>query len=395
MRSCSLYTEEIDDLRLAAQELAEQLDKKMQLAKNTCAIMFCDIETEELQFLENFKKYYDFPVLCVTSVAMLESEIGYVDTGICLLVMTADDCEFSIGLTEEITADNLNSCISEAFSALKRNNGLEEKLVLCYAPVMPYFTGDEIVESFSKITNAPLFGGMASDGFTINDNRIAFDGISCRNRVGMIIISGNVKPIFQREFSIVNTKDIMHEVTSSYRNEVYELENKNFVDVLSRTGVNVSEEDVYLSFVGTVFEALVDVGNGEKVSVMRDLSVLNHEKRSGIFLGNVPEGSKMRLCLLNKENISSSVKRSFVDIFNQISVTKNYEYSTFLVSSCAGRFLLLSTEPEAEAKAYEDILPVSISLCGFYSYGEICPTYLASGNRCNVFHNKTFTLVAF
>lgn len=394
MRSCSLYTEEIDDLRLAAQELAQQLDKKMQLAKNTCAIMFCDIETEELRFLELFKQYYDFPVLCVTSVAMLESEIGYVDTGICLLVMTADDCDFQVGLTEEITADNLNCCISEAFGKLKCSD-MEEKLVLCYAPIMPYFTGDEIVESFSKITKAPLFGGMASDGFTINDNRIAFDGISCRNRVGMIIVSGNVKPLFQREFSIVNTKDIMHEVTSSKRNEVYELEDKNFVEVLSKTGVNVSEEDVYLSFVGTVFEALVDVGNGEKVSVMRDLSVLNQEKRSGIFLGNVPEGSKMRLCLLNKDNISSSVKRSFVDIFNQISDTENYEYSTFLVSSCAGRFLLLSTEPEAEAKAYEDILPDNISLCGFYSYGEICPTYLASGNRYNVFHNKTFTLVAF
>lgn len=395
MRSCTLYTEEIDDLKLAAQEMAEQLKNKMHLGENTCGIMFCDIETDEVRFMELFRQYYDFPILSVSSVAMLESEVGYVDTGICLLVMTANDCCFSVGLTEEITAENLHSCIQEGFGRLKEKGTGQEKLILCYAPVMPHFTGDEIVECFSKITKAPLFGGMASDGFTIKDNRIACNGISCRNRVGMVIITGNVKPLFQREYSIINTKDIMHEVTKSERNEVFELENENFVDVLSHTGVNVEEEDVYLSFVGTVFEALVDVGDGEKISVMRDLSVLNQENRSGVFLGNVPEGSKMRLCLLNKEDISSSVKRSFVDIFNQIDNIANYEYSTFLISSCAGRFLLLSTEPDAEAKAYADMLPDNISLCGFYSYGEICPTYLTSGRRYNVFHNKTFTLVAF
>lgn len=392
MRSCTLYTEEIDDLQLAAEEMAQQLKEKMRLSRHSCGILFCDIETDEVAFVELFKQYYNFPIMCVTSVAMLESEVGYVDTGISLLVMTAEDCSFAIGLTEEINQDNLDSCIEEAFTRIKGEQ--EEKLVLCYAPVMSYFTGDEIVECFGKITDAPLFGGMASDGFTISDNRIAFNGISCRNRVGIIVISGNVKPLFQREYSIINTKDIMHEVTKSERNEVFELENKNFVEVLSRTGVNVSEEDVYLSFVGTVFEALVNVGD-EKISVMRDLSVLNQEKRSGIFLGNVPEGSKMRLCLLNKEAISSSVKRTFEDVFYQMSQEEDYQYSTFLISSCAGRFLLLSTEPDAEAKAFESILPKDISLIGFYSYGEICPTYLTSGARYNVFHNKTFTLVAF
>ena len=196
-------------------------------------------------------------------------------------------------------------------------------------------------------------------------------------------------------YSIINTKDVMHTVTKSDRNIVYEMEGEKFLDVLARTGVNINEEDAYLSFIGTVFETMVDVGNNEKISVMRDLNTLNIEEKSGTFLGNVAVGSKMRLCLLNKDDIYNSVKRSFVDVVEQMNAIKDYEYSTFLVSSCAGRFLLLSTEPDAETKAYADMLPKTIALAGFYSYGEICPTYIGPDSRFNVFHNKTFTMVAF
>lgn len=396
MRSISVYTEEIDDLESAAKDLADKISNGLELCKNTCAIMFCDIEADEQEFISEFKKYYDFPILGATSVAMLSSDVGYADIGISLLVLTADDCEFNVGITEEINFDNAEVCIRNEYDRLKSLSKYEEeKLIVTYAPVMNDFVGDDIVKCFNSISQAPLFGGMASDGFTIKDNRVFLNGESSQNRVVMLLISGNIRPVFQHEYTIINTKDVMHTVTKSDRNIVYEMEGEKFLDVLARTGVNINEEDAYLSFIGTVFETMVDVGNNEKISVMRDLNTLNIEEKSGTFLGNVAVGSKMRLCLLNKDDIYNSVKRSFVDVVEQMNAIKDYEYSTFLVSSCAGRFLLLSTEPDAETKAYADMLPKTIALAGFYSYGEICPTYIGPDSRFNVFHNKTFTMVAF
>lgn len=396
MHSISVYTDEIDDLEAAAKDLADKIKNGLVLCKNTCAIMFCDIEADEQEFISEFKKYYDFPILGATSVAMLSSDNGYADIGISLLVLTADDCEFNVGITDEINIDNAEECIKKEYDRLKaQSEYAEEKLIITYAPVMNDFVGDDIVKCFNSISRAPLFGGMASDGFTIKDNRVFLNDISSQNRVVMLLISGSIRPVFQHEYTIINTKDVMHTVTKSDRNIVYEMEGEKFLDVLARTGVNINEEDAYLSFIGTVFETIVEVGNDEKISVMRDLNTLNIKEKSGTFLGNVAIGSKMRLCLLNKEDIYKSVKRSFVDVIGQMNEVKDYQYSTFLVSSCAGRFLLLSTEPDAEAKAYSDMLPQEISLGGFYSYGEICPTYIGEESRFNVFHNKTFTMVAF
>ena len=102
MQSIALYTDEIDDLEAVAQEFHDKISAKLPLLKNSCGIIFCDIEADELELTEQLRKYYDFPIVGATAVALLTNNEGYQNTGINFLVLTADDCTFSVGITDEI-----------------------------------------------------------------------------------------------------------------------------------------------------------------------------------------------------------------------------------------------------------------------------------------------------
>jgi len=395
MHSITVYTEEIDDLELAAEELHEQL-KDFTIYKNTLGIIFCDVETDEHALVEELHKYYDFPLLGATSVAMITSCSGYRDTGISLMLLSCDICEYIADITEELTPENAEAEIKKTYDLLRAQLSQPEKLALVYAPQMTYLYGDYLVQYFDKANpQGRLFGGIASDNFELDKNRIFFNDISSQNRVILVLIGGDIKPVFQQQYTIINDQGIMDTVTKSKDNVVYELSSGKFAEVLSSNGMAIDEADAYLKFVCSVFEADIEVGSGEHISVMRDLRSINPEDKSAVFLGNVPIGSKMRLCMLNKDNIASSVKRAFEDVLQQMLANHGQEYTTLLCTSCAGRFLNLATEPEAEGKVCEQMLPPGMTLSGMYSYGEICPTYTPSGKCYNVFHNKTFTLVAF
>ena len=59
-----------------------------------------------------------------------------------------------------------------------------------------------------------------------------------------------------------------------------------------------------------------------------------------------------------------------------------------LAVSCVGRRIVLGQHVEDETAATLDALPAGSSQVGFYSYGEISPSGVAT---CNL-HNQTMTL---
>ena len=106
MKSLQAFTEEIDFLDDAAEELSSQIDRN-QLLKNTCSFIFCGHEVNVDELTENLKNKFDFPFFGCTGIGMLSSN-GFSQETITMLVLTADDCEFELGMTDEInTPDDL------------------------------------------------------------------------------------------------------------------------------------------------------------------------------------------------------------------------------------------------------------------------------------------------
>ena len=70
MDSVVLYTEEIDELDEAAEELFGQAES-FSLKKNTLAILFTVDDTDYHELYEQLHKKWDFPIIGATAMTML------------------------------------------------------------------------------------------------------------------------------------------------------------------------------------------------------------------------------------------------------------------------------------------------------------------------------------
>ncbi|MBO4799676.1 MAG: HD domain-containing protein, partial [Lachnospiraceae bacterium] len=93
--------------------------------------------------------------------------------------------------------------------------------------------------------------------------------------------------------------------------------------------------------------------------------------------------------------ISYSIEEAFEIILKELAKCED-KYETLLCSSCCARFIGLANNTSLEGDTYLGRLPKHISLIGMYGYGEYCPvTGKETGRRYNMFHNYTFTILAF
>ena len=397
MRTIVAYTDEIDDLDMAVEELLDQT-RDFTLAKNSMAIVFMEEEADYLAFYERLSKHWSFPVMGCSAMAMLAGRHGYCRSGVTVIIMTADDCEFSVGLTDELNKEHYRDAITGLYRGLTSQMTSEPKLCLCYYGVPLDARDISSSNLISAITDAsgglPIYGGAASDNLT-------FDGFSvyCNDRLvktglALAVIAGNVSPRFVRVNSVERTATFSYEITSSKENVVYKLGENSFLDTMNNENMRVDRENVMQAYILSPFVVTIDKGDGDYVEAARVFSRVDMETGAGVFLGAMPEGAKLSVGLLNREDVCRTVERAFVQIFRELE-RQGGECSTLLCTSCSARYLALMNNPSVEAETYLRHLPDKMSLAGFYAYGECCPVQgEKTGKQYNMFHNFTFTILA-
>ena len=395
MESIVLYTEEIDDLQEAVREIFEQAEGFL-LKKNSLAILFTEDETDYPELYDLLAGKWKFPVVGCTAMAMLLGKQGYCGTGISVLLLTADDCEFAAGITDDLNKGNYERLIGDKLEELKAGLSSEIKLVISYGGMVTdeqNVAGDDIVAAIDKASGGvPLFGGLAADGFNFNRFRVFCNGTVKQSGQVMVLVAGNIEPKFVYANSVENRASFFYEVTESRSNQVIRLGNGTFMDALKREDMQVSKTDVLGDYILSPFVLTIHQPNGDSVEVARNLSVLNQETGAGCFLGAVPEGSTLSIGIINRSDVQKSVNLSFDKILNEI---REHGYKTLLCTSCCARFLALASNINAEVEAYTGRVPEGVSLAGLYSYGEYCPVRgNKTGELYNMFHNFTFTILA-
>jgi len=119
----------------------------------------------------------------------------------------------------------------------------------------------------------------------------------------------------------------------------------------------------------------------DKHPVMRTPMQANAEDRSIVFAGSLPEGSKVKLCLLpGFEVIEAALKE-----FNNYK-KEQPDPDALILFSCAGRQLTLGPYVSEEIDGIKNIW--NVPLAGFFCYGEI--GRVVSGQH--EFHNMTCSL---
>ena len=399
MESRVVYTEEVDDVEEAVKEIFDRFsDFKFQ--KNSLAIIFSEEEIDYSELYEALSQEWDFPIIGCTTMGILTSDgAGFKSDGMSLMVITGDECRFVADVTEELTLDNYQDVIGDMYHSLSDELGCDEKVILSYGvcvTAIDHVSGDDLLRATDAVGKAmPIFGGLASDRFNFEETRVFCNDKVIQNGQVIALIGGDINIRYMSVNSVESMpKPKTYTVTKSKNNEVLELDGIPMVDVLEKEHFEVSKTEVMRDYLLTPFIATVEKPDGAKVRVARNLSFLDLEKRSGYFLGDIPEGSRLEIGIVRRERVTQSLAEVLQMMRKEIDESEHH-YTTVICTSCAARYLALSTQINDEAHTWFPQLPTQIAFMGMYSYGEFCPaTDMVDNKDYNMFHNFTFTLLA-
>ncbi len=398
VESIVLYTEEIDDLELATKELFDQA-KDFILKKNSLAILYAEEETALSDLYRHLAKQWDFPIVGCTVKSMLLEPVGCSSIGISVMLMTANDVFFSAGMTYDLNLENHEEAIAHTYAGLKKQLPSEEKLILTYGVMAEKeedIVGDEIVHALEKACGrpVPIFGGLASDGFSFSNARVLCNGETAIHRQVIVLMAGAIDPQYVAVNTIENKAHFTYRVTKSHRNQVLQLGDTTFLETLEHEHVATKLGNIFAYYLLTPFLMEVKDEDGSTYEIGRTLSTLDPNTGAGAFLGCVSEGSFITFGIININDVQESVKKACNDIIDKVA-SADSPHHTLLSVSCSARYLAMASNTNMEMDVCRGLLPKNFSFLGMYGNGEICPIQSLQSKKCrNMFHNFTFAFLA-
>jgi hypothetical protein len=243
--------------------------------------------------------------------------------------------------------------------------------------------GDEIIAGIESACGigTTIFGGLAADFLRMQRTYVFNNDKLCD--YGLLALILDEEKISLSGMAVGGWKPMGMDriITKSSGNVVYTIDNEPALDFVSRyAGLKDLDTNNALNFlISSNFQ--LQLKREDKHPVMRTPMQANAEDRSIVFAGSLPEGSKVKLCLLpGFEVIEAALKE-----FNNYK-KEQPEPDALILFSCAGRQLTLGPYVSEEIDGIKNIW--SAPLAGFFCYGEI--GRVVSGQH--EFHNMTCSL---
>jgi hypothetical protein len=401
-KSTTAVTYELDDIASGTDELARITKENLKLAGNSFGLMFCDSDVDHAKFASELARKLGVPIVGYSATAMLCDGEGLCDTAAVLTTVTSDDVNFSIATSEPLTADNIAAQIASTYERAKASLDGEPKLVLAFPPYLLGIMLDIYPRELERVSGGlPIFGGLpAHDG--VHGSTAVYCGDSAAgDRLTLLLMSGDVRPVMTVKNSLGALANLKRTVTEAKGSVVYRVGDESFVEFLRRFGLDVEKlanpDEKAISF--TTYPLLIEKTGGENpdgIPVVRTLHGVDLEKGSGTAIGEVPQGSVISVGILQSKDIEKSSSDSIEDLLEKMSVgeAEGYKYSAVFAVSCVARYYVMADKNTLEADVLREKLPKDLSMSGYYSFGEICPTSVRSGKAANAAHNESLVLLA-
>jgi hypothetical protein len=230
-------------------------------------------------------------------------------------------------------------------------------------------------------TEIIITGGLAGDGARFAKTLIGLNEIPLEGRIAAIGFYGN--DISITHGSVGGWDSFGHErlITRSKENILYELDNKPALDIYKKYLGDYAKE---LPSSGLLFPLSIRT-NGYNSSLVRTILSVDEKEQSLTFAGNMPEGSYARLMTANFDRLIEGASNAA-----QNTISSNVkEPDLALLISCVGRKLVLNQRVEEEVEVVRATYGDKTAITGFYSYGEIAPSF--NNQKCEL-HNQTMTI---
>jgi len=400
MRSIVAVTNEVYDTEKAVADLLRQIEEKGPLSRNSLGMFYCDVEVDHEEFAAALCEKFPFDVIGCSSLATFDTTYGAQIMSIVLIVLTADDANFSSALTGVLTVENLRSELEAAYKKAASDMDGPGKLILLVPPFTDIVPLDDYVDILSELSgDVPVFGGLPSSNIAGEDIMMYAGGRPYKDRAAVVLLSGNVRPVFSVQNVLSTHAGQKQVVTKADKNVIYTVGDVTFTEYLKSVGLPVDELiaqgdlAVYVSTPLKVNLSKNDYSDG--IPVVRTIKSLSPADGSGVLFGAISEKSTISIATMKRQDIHDSCKMAIEEIKEKIAAADgDYTYSTLLCISCGGRYMVMADDKEVECNLIVENLPENMTLAGFYAYGEICPTVFKDGRALNRIHNESIVMCA-
>ncbi len=246
--------------------------------------------------------------------------------------------------------------------------------------------GSELVRGVNSVTNEKILvtGGLAGDGARFEATVVGLNAEPEQGLIAGIGFYGNNLKIGHGSKGGWETFGLERLVTKSEANVLYEMDDKNALDLYKRY---LGPDAEGLPGTALLYPLAVTLA-GNTEPIVRTILSVDHEAGSMTFAGDIPKGAKVRFMRANFDKLTAAASLAAT----QTQPGKRLAPDFALLISCVGRKMILGSRTEDEVDAVDEIFGHKTLLSGFYSYGEISP--LIKGQGCQL-HNQTMTITTF
>jgi hypothetical protein len=401
LKSTTTVTYELDDIQAGISELAEGALRDTETGKNGFGLLLCDSDADHKTLAAGLKQKLGIPIVGFSATSMFCGKDGLCDSAAILTAVTSDDVRFSSAVSEPLTADNIAGQTESAYNRAKAALGCDPALIMAFPPYIPGMMIDIYPRELGRASGGiPVFGGLPSHDEIHGKTAVYCGDTAYDDRMALLLMSGAVKPVMTVKNFLGSLANFKRTVTKAEGNEIYTVGDDTLVQFMERFGLDVTKfansrekATFFISYPLLVEHA--GNANADGIPVVRTLHKVDIETGSGTAIGEVPQGSVISVGILQKNDIWISTQNGVKDLLDKMKVNedKGYKYSLVFAVSCVARHYVMAGDDRLEFEALRKGLPRDISLSGFYSFGEICPTSIR-GAANNAAHNESLALLA-
>lgn len=394
-------TYQLDDLDAAVAELKAGLAQGAPLASGAVGLLMCYSDMDVAAFAAAASAALPFDVIGCTCIASMDGKRGFHEIAACLLVLSAEDCTFGVGVSGPVAPGAVAAQVEAAYAAATKDMAGAPGLVIAIPPYNLGIMLDDFTNAFNRVAKGvPVVGGLPSFNATGDVNATLHGGMAYPDRLVMLAIAGNIRPVFSVQNVTASAVERKRRVTEARGNTVYRVGPQTFVEYMLDIGFPMDSltgnNDTITYVSNPLLLEHVKLDDGEDFSFVRTLHKIDLDEGSGTAIGEIPEGATLSICALQKADIERAAAIGMRDLRGKMAAVaaEGYQFSTVLAISCIGRYLLMLPNGETETNSLLAELPEGITMAGFYGYGEIGPLPMDAKAVRTFAHNESLVLCA-
>lgn len=346
-------------------------------------ILFCGIEFDHQLILGRLiDTWPDLPLIGCTTDGELSSLHGYVEDSVCLLLIQADGVNFFAGCIDNSTLAT-TSLAEQAIAAARTRLGNDPALCLLFSDVLKVNGEDALARVSAALGGGiPILGGISGDSWTFT-GATQFCGRQASSDISpFLLIAGELEFSYAVDYSWTPLGGA-GTVTRAEGHVVYTIDDKPalaFYEKILGPGIKPS---------GDLPIAVFDVHDDFRF-LRVSFEKSDAEAGSVTYLGNVPEGSRIRITSVSRDDIIAGAGNAAAQAAADFSQRWRRAPLLALCFSCSARRVLLGTRTHEEYEAVRKPFGEDFRIAGFYTYGEYCPR---ASQVDNEFHNETLVIL--